>query len=215
MGRRGLAARRLAGALLLLAAHAALAQPGEAAQERRRAEAGRLMNDLMLGRSVGGDFTLSDARGKRRALAEFRGKVVVLYFGFVTCPDVCPTDLLAIGAAVKSLGAAGDGVQPLFVTLDPARDTRGILREYVANFHPRFVALTGTEAEVRAVASAYKVFFEKVALAGEAGYTIDHAAFVYLIDREGRYVGFLPPGTPPDRIARYLSEELRAPRHPP
>ena len=128
--------------------------------EDRRAGAARMMNELMSGKvPVGGPFTLVDSTGTRRNLAEFRGKVVLLYFGFLTCPDICPTDLLAIGKTIESLGRQGDQIQPLFITLDPERDTRDALRGYVASFHPRFVALTGSEAEVRRVATAYKVFF--------------------------------------------------------
>ena len=220
MGRNPRAGRRVAGALLALAAGLALAQGAAppapqataevASEERRREGAARLMNELMLGQGVGGDFALTDVRGKRRRLADFRGKVVLLYFGFVTCPDICPTDLLEIGKALRKLGKDAAGVQPLFVTLDPARDTRAILREYAAAFHPRLIALRGSEREVAAVARAYKVFHEKVPIAGSAAqYTIDHSAFIYLIDRRGAYVGFLPPGTPSDRIARLLAEELK------
>ena len=209
MGRSPRAARAFAAALLALAA--GLAHAVDGGEERRREAAARLMDELTEGQGVGGDFALTDARGKRRRLADFRGKVVVLYFGFVTCPDICPTDLLEIGKAVRSLGKDGAKVQPLFVTLDPARDTRAILREYAAAFHPRLIALRGSEAEVAAVARAYKVFHEKVPVAGSAAqYTLDHSAFIYVIDRFGKYAGFLPPGTRADRIARRLGEELRS-----
>jgi protein SCO1/2 len=203
LARRALAALALA-ALAFLAGAAE-----EAVPEPRREEAARLMNDLMTGRDVGGEFELRDARGRKRRLADFRGKLVLLYFGFTTCPDICPTDLREIGVAVKRLGAKGRQVQPVFVTLDPARDTPGILAEYVRNFHPRFVALTGSEAEVREVARAYKVYFEKVDLPRGLGYTIDHAAFTFLLDRQGKYVGLIPPGTPADRIARIVQAEMQ------
>jgi cytochrome oxidase Cu insertion factor (SCO1/SenC/PrrC family) len=177
--------------------------------EDRRAGAARLMNELMSGKvPVGGPFTLTDAAGSSRSLADFRGKVVLLYFGFLSCPDICPTDLLAIGKAIESLGAQGGQVQPLFITLDPERDTRDALRGYVASFHPRFVALTGSEADVRRVATAYKVFFERVQLPGTASYTIDHAAFTFVLDREGKYVGLFPPGTPTERMLVMLREQL-------
>ena len=173
----------------------------------RRADAARLMDELMSGKvPVGGAFTLTDARGKRVRLADLRGRIVLLYFGFTSCPDICPTDLLAIGEAVKSLGAGGDAVQPVFVTLDPRRDTRSVIGEYTASFHPRFIALTGSEAEVRRVATAYKVYFEKVP-AG-ASYTIDHAAFTFLLDRDGKYIGVFPPGTASERMAAVLRDEL-------
>lgn len=168
------------------------------------------MNELMSGKHpVGGPFTLKGADGRRVRLADFAGKVVLLYFGYARCPDVCPTDLAIIGQALSSLSADGDQVQPLFVTLDPKRDKPGVMREYVAAFHPRFVALTGTEAEIRRVATAYKVFYEKVPLPGANTYTIDHAAFTFLLDRGGKYVSFFPPGTPPERMAVTVREQLR------
>ena len=196
--------------LNLAIAVALAALPPAFGQERpRSAEAERLANELAGGQGVGGEFALRDARGKQRRLAEFRGKLVLLYFGFTTCPDICPTDLLAIGTAVKRLGPRASEVQPVFVTLDPARDTPVILREYVRNFHPRFVALTGTESEIRDVARAYKVFFERVAMPGALGYTIDHAANVYLLDRQGKFVTAIPPGLPADRIARIVQGEMQ------
>ena len=154
MARQALAAIGFAAALAVLPG--AAEEPDKSAP--RREEAARLMNDLMLGREVGGDFALRDAHGRPRRLADFRGKLVLLYFGFTTCPDICPTDLREIGVAIRRLGAKGAAVQPIFITLDPARDKPAIIAEYIRNFHPRFVALTGTEDEVRAVARQYKVF---------------------------------------------------------
>ena len=159
--------------------------------------------------AVGGDFTLTSAHGKAVSLRDFRGKLVLLYFGFATCPDICPTDLAEIGKALRALGSAARDIQPIFVTLDPQRDTQAILREYAAAFHPRMVALTGTPDEIRAVAERYKVFYEPVPLPGAAGYTLDHTAFTYLIDREGKYIGIFPPGTHYDRMARMLRDELK------
>ena len=207
---RGWRAPALVAAALSLAVGAwFLARPAPQIEERR-ADAARLMNELMSGKvPVGGPFTLADPRGKSVSLADFRGKVVLLYFGFMSCPDVCPTDLLAIGKTIEALAADGEKVQPLFITLDPARDTGEGLRSYVTSFHPRFVALTGGEADVRRVATDYKVFFEKVQIPGTTTYTIDHAAFTFVLDREGRYVAFLPPGTPPERMAVMLREQLQ------
>lgn len=185
------------------------ASAAQTAGEVRRADAARLMNELMTGKGVGGEFTLGDAQGKSVRLADFRGKLVLLYFGFTTCPDVCPTDLLAIARAIESLGKDGDGIQPVFITLDPERDTREVIGAYVASFHPRFVALTGTPSQVGDVARAYKVFYEKVAVPGAATYTIDHAAFTYLLDAQGKYIGLFPPGTPSARMAAILRDEIR------
>jgi cytochrome oxidase Cu insertion factor (SCO1/SenC/PrrC family) len=199
---------------LLRAAAIALAallhlSPAAFAREPRE-EGAALMNELMSGKvAVGAPFALPDARGRKRSLGEFRGKVVLLYFGYTTCPDVCPTDLANIGKAMRLLGAAADGVQPLFVTIDPRRDTPALLRDYVAAFDPRFIALRGSESEVRGIARSYKVFFRKIARPG-GDYLIDHAAFTFLLDRSGKYVAFFPPGTPADRMATMVREVLDA-----
>lgn len=167
------------------------------------------MNELMLGKAaVGTPFTLTNQHGKRASLADFRGKVVLLYFGYTFCPDVCPTDLLAIAQTLKSLGKSADQVQPIFVTLDPARDTRELLRNYAAAFHPRIVALTGSEAEIRRVATAYKVYYEKVTPPDSKTYFINHAAYTFLLDRQGKYVLFFPPGTTPTRMTAMVRDEL-------
>ena len=195
----------------LLVAAAAMLPAGDVAGGERRADAARLMNELMSGKvPVGGPFTLMDQHGRKTRLADFRGKLVLLYFGFTTCPDICPTDMAIIARTIDSLGADGARLQPVFVTLDPGRDTRERLRGYVASFHPRFVALTGSEAQIRRVATAYKVFFEKVPLPGAGGYTIDHAAFTFLLDREGKYIGLFPPGTPMERMAVGVRDQLRS-----
>ncbi len=200
--------------MLLRATCAALAAvlwatPALAQPEERRTDAAALMNELMSGKAaVGVPFTLTNQHGKRASLSDFRGKVVLLYFGFTFCPDVCPTDLLAIAQTIKSLGERGNQVQPIFVTLDPARDTRALLRDYVAAFNPRIVALTGSEDEIRRVATGYKVFYEKVTPPGSTTYSISHAAFTFLLDRHGKYVLFFPPGTPPERMAVMVREQL-------
>jgi cytochrome oxidase Cu insertion factor (SCO1/SenC/PrrC family) len=201
---------RVVGTAAVLAVCAALwAAQAPAQSEVRRAEAAQFMNELMSGKAaVGAPFTLTDPRGARVSLSDFRGKVVLLYFGFTYCPDVCPTDLAVIAQTLQSLGTSGDEVQPLFVTLDPARDTRELLRGYVSAFHPRIVALSGSEDEIRRVATAYKVYFEKVTPPGSASYSIDHSAFTFLLDRNGKYVLFFPPGTPPRRMTSRLREEL-------
>lgn len=199
----------LAAAALVFAC-AAAAQPEPAP---RRAEAARLMYELMSGKyPIGAPFTLADPAGRRVSLSDFRGKLVLLYFGFASCPDVCPTDLVIIGDALRRLGAGADEVQPLFVTLDPQRDTPALLREYARAFHPRFVALSGTEEEIRRVATDFKVFYEKVQLPGTKTYTIDHTAYTFLLDREGRFVILFPPGTPADRMVFMLREQLEPAR---
>ena len=203
---KGHGATAVAAAAALLAACAA---PPPSAE--RRADAPRLMYELMSGRyPIGGPFSLLDPAGRRVALDDFRGKLVLLYFGFASCPDVCPTDLAIIGQALRGLGAAAGEVQPVFVTLDPQRDTPALLREYAAAFHPRFVALTGTEDEIRRVATDFKVFYEKVDLPGTDTYAIDHTAYTFLLDRAGRFVILFPPGTPAERLVFMLREQLEA-----
>lgn len=202
----------LAAAIVIAAALAALyLKDRPLPEDGRRAGAARLMDDLMSGKvPVGGPFTLTDQHGGSTGLADFRGKLVLLYFGFMSCPDICPTDLLAIGQAIQLLGTQGDQLQPVFITLDPERDKRETLGAYTASFHPRFVALTGSEAQIRRIATDYKVFFEKVEVPRTGTYTIDHAAFTFLLDRDGKYIGLFPPGTPPERMAAILREHLRA-----
>jgi protein SCO1/2 len=177
--------------------------------EARREDAARLMNELMSGKAaIGAPFTLTDAWGKPRSLAEFRGKVVLLYFGYTFCPDVCPTDLAAIAGTLRSLGPQAAEVQPIFVTLDPERDRPEVLRGYVSAFHPAFVALRGSERETRRVATSFKVFYEKSPQPQSDAYLVDHMAFTFLLDRNGDYVAFFPPGTRSDRMAVMVREAL-------
>lgn len=196
----------------ILLAGAAFLYPRDAEDDNRRQGAARLMSELMSGKAaVGGPFTLADPSGAARSLADFHGKVVLLYFGYAGCPDICPTDLSRIGAMLNSLGTEESAVQALFVTLDPARDTSGVMREYAAAFHPHLIALRGSELETRRIATSYKVFYEKVPQP-DGGYFIDHAAFTFLLDREGRYVAFFPPGTHADRMAVMVREAIAGTR---
>jgi cytochrome oxidase Cu insertion factor (SCO1/SenC/PrrC family) len=117
---------------------------------------------------------------------------------------------MAIGQAIDKLGPADEGVQPLFVTVDPERDTAAHLAEYVPFFHPRLLGLTGDAAHIRDVARAYRVYYAKVVIDGAAEYTIDHSGFIYLMDRDGKYLGFFPPGTPAGRMAAVIAAHLAA-----
>ena len=151
-----------------------------------------IMDILMWNREpVGGPFELIDHTGQARTERDFRGKLMLVYFGFTYCPDICPTDLQAIGLAMDKLGAGADNLQPLFITVDPERDTREHLAEYVKLFHPRLIGLTGSRRCDPPAADAYKVYYAKVPLGKDAGdYTVDHTAFIYLMDRDGNYLGF-------------------------
>ena len=159
---------------------------------------------------VGGPFALTDQAGHARTDRDFRGRLMLVYFGFTFCPDVCPTDLQAIGLALDRLGPDGDQVQPIFITVDPERDTASHLADYVPMFHPRLIGLTGSADAIRKVADAYKVYYARVPQ--DAGdYTVDHTAYIYLMDRDGNYLGFFPPGTSADRMVEIIRPRLVAP----
>ena len=161
---------------------------------------------------VGGPFALIDQAGRPRTEMDFRGKLMLVYFGFTYCPDICPADLQTIGLAIDRLGAAGDAVQPLFVTLDPGRDTVAHLNDYVALFHPRLVGLTGDAQAIRRAADAYKVYYAKVPTEKGDDYTIDHTAYIYLMGPDGKYLGFLPPNTDVERMAATIRPHLTSTR---
>lgn len=129
-------------------------------------------------------FTLTDFHGQARSLADFRGKVVMLYFGFVQCPDVCPTALSRGAAVMQQLGPLATDVQVIFITVDPERDTPDLLREYMASFDPSFLALTGSADQIKAAADEFRVYYKKVPTG--SSYTMDHTALSYLFDRQGR-----------------------------
>lgn len=138
----------------------------------------------LTGASFGREFRLSDPDGKERTLAEFRGKVVMVFFGFVQCPQVCPTALARAGAVRGMLGADGNKVQVVFITVDPERDTPEILKAYAAAFDPGFLALYGDLERTKAVAAEFRVFYNKVSTG--SSYTMDHSALTYVIDAQGR-----------------------------
>lgn len=153
----------------------------------------------------GADFAqalnLTDHTGKPRALADFKGKVVALFFGYTHCPDVCPTTMADLKQAMKLLGAQSEDVQVLFVTLDPERDTREVLAQYVPSFDPRFIGLYGSKDEITKVADDFKIFASKVQNSGRSGYTIDHSAGVYLYDKTGKIRLYVAYGEKPAVIA--------------
>ena len=179
------------------------------AAEAPEPSAVELIEGLLSGKaSVGGPFELTDHTGHRRTDADFRGKLVVLYFGYTSCPDVCPTELQAITLALEQLGAAADTVQPLFITVDPERDTPSRLADFISAFDPRFIGLTGAMPAIRKAALAYRVYFARPANAA-ANYSVDHTGFIYLVGEDGRYLGFLPPGLAPDAIADAILARLQ------
>ena len=132
------------------------------------------------------DFPLPDAHGQPRSIEQFAGQVVVVFFGYTQCPDVCPTTLQELVEAKALLGAQGERLQGIFVSLDPARDTPEVLRAYAEAFDPQMVALTGSEAQITAVAKDFKVFFKKVEGKQPGSYTLDHSAGMYMYDPQGQ-----------------------------
>jgi cytochrome oxidase Cu insertion factor (SCO1/SenC/PrrC family) len=170
--------------------------------------AAQMMDDLMYGRGpIGGPFTLTDHTGRSRSDSEFRGRLMVVYFGYTFCPDVCPADLQAITQALNALGPLASQVQPIFITIDPERDTK-VLAEYVSAFHPSLIGLTGSPAEIRQVANAYKAYYTKIGDERTEAYSIDHAGVIYLMGRNGEYLGFMPPQTSPERLTDILRTHL-------
>ncbi len=159
-------------------------------------------------------FSLVDHQGRRVSEADFRGKYLLVYFGYTYCPDICPTDVQAMSEAVEILDAAGVSVQPIFVTVDPERDTGSQLADYVDAFHPRLIGLTGSREEIARTAKGYRARFFKLhypvendsddedAEATKAEYTVRHTAFTYLVGPTARGLMTFPHGEQPDDMAR-------------
>ena len=151
------------------------------------------------------EFQLTDQNGQTRTLGDFRGKVLVVFFGYTQCPDVCPTTLAELAAVKKALGPDGEQVQAIFITVDPERDTPDLLKAYLGNFDPSFVALRGSAEQTKAVAKEFKVFYNKVPGKTEGSYTMDHTAASYLFDRQGRVRVFSRYGSG----AQALTDDLK------
>jgi protein SCO1/2 len=160
------------------------------------------------GASYARDFALESAAGGRRTLADFRGKVVVVFFGFTQCPDVCPTTLSDLAEVKKRLGPDGARLQAVFITVDPERDTPALLSQYVPGFDPSFIGLYGTPEQTAATAREFKVFYQKVPGKTPTSYTIDHTAGSYVFDKEGRVRLFIRHGAPIDDIVADLRQLL-------
>lgn len=189
-----------AGAFLLLGALAYTwwAWPG-AESQRAKFEAVDIT-----GVDWGKEFELTDFNQKRRTLADFRGKLVLLFFGYTHCPDMCPTTMAKLGEVMRLLGADADRVQGLFVTVDPKRDTPQVLGQYVPAFHPAFLGLYGTEQQTAAATKEFKVYFQ-AQKPGESGfYTVDHSGPVYALDRHGRLRLFIKPEMNAESVVRDL-----------
>lgn len=165
----------------------------------KKAEAFRATD--ITGVEWGRDFRLTDATGKVRTLADFRGKAVLLFFGYTHCPDACPATMAKMAAVVRRLDEDGARMQGLFVTLDPARDTPEVLAEYVPAFHPSFIGLRGSEADVARTAADFKVFFSRGAPDASGNYTVDHSTGLFAFDPAGRLRLFIGNQADPEAIA--------------
>lgn len=160
--------------------------------------------------TIGGPFTLTDGTGKRVTDKDFQGKYMLIYFGYTFCPDVCPTSLSIVADALDALTPEQlANVTPVFVTVDPERDTPEVMAAYVPNFHKNLVGLTGTQDEVKAAARGYKAYYAKVNEDDPDGnYTMDHSSITYLMGPDGVYVTHFNHGTPPEKMAARLAEIL-------
>ena len=157
---------------------------------------------------LGGPFALTDQSGKPVTDKDFRGRYMLIYFGYTYCPDVCPTELQAIGRALDQLGPKAERIVPIFITVDPARDTAKEMGQFVKAFYPRMVGLTGTPAEIAKVAKKFRVYYSlgKPSKPGAMDYLVNHTSFLYLMGPDGKFVAIYRGGAGPDAIAR----ELRA-----
>ena len=159
--------------------------------------------------AIGGPFTLTDGAGKTVTDRSFRGKYMLVYFGYTFCPDVCPTTLTQVADALDKLGARADQVQPLFITVDPARDTAPVVGQYAAAFGPRFDGLTGTAEQVAAVAKEYRVYYAPHRTGPNPGdYTMDHSSILYVMDPQGRFDSVIRADEDADAMAADLSKLL-------
>jgi protein SCO1/2 len=162
------------------------------------------------GAAFGKDFALTDHHGQRRTLADFRGRAVVMFFGYTQCPDVCPGTLATLAETMRALGKDADRVQVLFVTVDPERDTRELLAQYVPAFDPRFLGLYGDAAATVDVAKEFKVIYRKQPGGSADTYTVDHSAGTFVFDPQGRLRLYVGHGQGPDVFAHDLRALLRA-----
>ncbi len=154
--------------------------------------------------AIGGPFELVDQDGRTRTEADLRGKYSIIYFGYTFCPDACPTALLAVSQALDALGPKADRFLPVFVTIDPERDTVQQMAGYVRAVDDRLMGLTGTAEQVAKAAKAYRVFFRKVTPEGSADYLMDHTSLVYVMGPDGKYVAHFSHETPVEKIVEIL-----------
>lgn len=158
---------------------------------------------------IGGPFSLTSDEGRRVTEKDFRGRHMLVFFGFTSCPDICPAGLQLMAAALDNLGDKADRITPIFISVDPERDTPQAIGEYVKNFNARLVGLTGTPEEIAAVTKAYKVYFKKVPNdASPADYGMDHTSIIYLMGPGGEYIAHFTPTTTVEQMTERLNKVL-------
>jgi protein SCO1 len=157
--------------------------------------------------AIGGPYALTDQDGKPRTSKDFGGKFQLIYFGYTFCPDVCPTTLAVMSAALDRLGPDQGRIVPVFITIDPARDKPDVLKKYLAAFGPRFVGLTGTDEQIAAVEKEFRVYAKKQPLTGGT-YGMDHSSVIYLMGPDGNLVSFFDEVTQPEELAKALKAKL-------
>ena len=160
--------------------------------------------------AIGGPFTLVDHNGKTVTWADFRGRYVLIFFGYTFCPDVCPTSMMTVSQALDLLGPKAGKVQPLFISVDPERDTPETLKSFVENFHPRLTGLTGSPEQVAAAAKAFKVYYKKMKEEGSPDdeYLVNHSTSVYLMDPQGEFSAVFSYETAPEAMAEKIGTYL-------
>lgn len=157
---------------------------------------------------IGGDFRLIDQHGRTVTSSQFRGRLMLVFFGFSHCPDVCPLGLLNMTRALELIPAQADRIVPIFITIDPARDTPEQLKIFAQNFHPSLVALTGAEEAIKQVEKSYKVYSEKRDEHADGNYTMNHSGFIYLMDRDGKYLAHFLHNVEPTTLVDALKPHL-------
>ena len=160
---------------------------------------------------IGGPFSLLDQDGVRRSDEDFRGRHMLVFFGFTYCPDICPTTLAVLSAALEEIGPLADDIVPIFITVDPKRDTPEILKPYLSAFGPQFVGLTGTKEEIDNAVAAYRAFYQIVETEGD-DYLVDHSTIIYLMDADGKFVTNYNLNMGPVAIADDLGQRISAAR---
>lgn len=177
---------------------------------------------------LGGDFILTDQDGKKVSATDFRGKIMLVFFGFTRCPDVCPVTVAALSKTMELLGDNADKVVPVFISVDPDNDKPEVLKAYLEPFDKRMVGLTGSKQQIKQIADEYKVYYAKsmvdhdenedkdaekpsgkeAAKAGDDDYTIDHSAFIYMMGKDGKYMHMFPYNAPATDMARFIGRGL-------